>query len=161
MTSVTSLIRQYQKIQKQYAKLNTRKQKLQEQVQRLAEEQSHVASDLKDVKTLIDFCIEANTSPTQAKLSHSLSEMQTILDNSRVYGSQYGQFTNIGITPGSVNISGGLGSNNLISYPYHSSVSGASGPSYAITSMLGTTPVSVTNPGNISLLGSLKGSVGP
>lgn len=155
MSSLVQIIRQYQKLHKKQQKLLDKKRKLMDKVRLLDSERTTMMSELKEIKTVIDFCVQSGCSPTEAKLRHTLAEMSDLMDVNRYFEQDYSsQFYT-----GYHSIGSSLSGISISQNPYNHTVSSAMGSTLTTTG-LGLTTL-VPNTGNITLTGSVKGSSSP
>ena len=144
VTTLKSLTREYRADKKKLENISKKINSLQMQITTIKNSASDISKEAQNKKVLIDFCIETGLSPIEAKLSYTLDEMKNEITH--LYFSNYMTSDYTTGATGAI----GNGSNHYTGLTGGTGGISISGTTY---STLGQGCTTITNPGNISVIG--------
>lgn len=140
--TLSQLTTQYRQGRQAVKRLDAKIEKLREAAAELRTQQDAIREELQESRIIIDFCIETGLSPVEAKLKHSLKEMQSFISQESYYSRTIKD-------PGHLHVY----SNNMV---YKNSAN--SFQSHAVSGVNGATSLPVlTNNGLLGSIGAIGG----
>jgi hypothetical protein len=147
MNSIVSLSREYRNGREKIQKLAELGRNLTNQMREVQHQQRVLEQEMKDIKTVIDFCVETGESPTQAKLQHTLSQMKEHLPYTSTARDDYSSFF---LTPSAYTTGYGA-----ITNPGHITLTATNSSTHGLSGAAGVVGAQASQG---SLLGSLGAS---
>lgn len=80
MNTLAQMARKYRGMCKQVQSTDNQIQKVRAHLNELGQSRNRIIQDMEQLKTLIDYCVITGTEPTQALLSHSVEQMNTVIN---------------------------------------------------------------------------------
>lgn len=83
MNTLSQLSRTYRNLCKQVQQADARIHKAKAHVHELGRDRQLIIQELEQLRTLMDYCVITGENPTQAKLSHTLDQMNHVIQEHR------------------------------------------------------------------------------
>lgn len=84
LEQLANTIEEYQQLRKSIAEMDQQFRELRAQASDLEARKRAMAKQAREIRALIDYCVETGEDPVAAKLSHTVDQMQNAVDSSKV-----------------------------------------------------------------------------